>query len=90
MRKTQQPCIAENINEEVPIYFKKKKANQKRRRLEKHELIKKHRKELVKIFGDAVFSTGWPMSRREIKEALGLKEDENEIEFEAIGELMNE
>jgi hypothetical protein len=43
----------------------------------------------VEIYGDAVFRRGWPISRKEIKEALGLKEEENEV-FENIGELMNE
>lgn len=42
-REEIKPNIATSLNEEIPIYFKKKKANQKRRRLEKHELIKKHK-----------------------------------------------
>ena len=70
----------------MPEYFRKKKENQKRRRQEKHELIKKHKKELEKIFGDAVFQSGWPISRKEIKLALGIYE-EDEVK---VGETMTE
>jgi len=35
----------------IPVYFQKKKASQKRRRLEKHLLIKKHKKRLYEIYG---------------------------------------
>lgn len=56
----------------------KKKERQKKRRQEKHELIKSNRKALVDIFGDAVFKSGWPISRKEIKLALGLKEEEHD------------
>ena len=48
------------------------------RRREKHELIKNNRKALVAIFGDAIFKRGWPVSRKEIKLALGLKEEEHD------------
>ena len=74
------PDLANKLVKEVPAYFKKKKANQKRRRLEKHELIKKNRKALVEIFGDAVFKSGWPISRKEIKEALGIQEEGEKVE----------
>ena len=53
-------------------YYKRKKEKQKIRRKEKHELIKNNRKALVEVFGDAVFKRGWPISRQEIKFALGL------------------
>jgi hypothetical protein len=52
------------VKEEVPLYFQKKKASQKRRRLEKHELIKKNVKALYEIYGEAIYRTGWPVSRR--------------------------
>ena len=41
-------------------------------------MIKSNRKALVEIFGDAVFKSGWPISRKEIKLALGLKEEEHD------------
>ena len=59
----------------VSDYYKKKKLRQKARRKEKHELIQSNRKALVEIFGDAVFKRGWPISRKEIKLALGIKEE---------------
>jgi hypothetical protein len=65
-RKESKPNLAENVLEEAPIYFQKKKASQKRRRLEKHELIKKNVKALYEIYGEAIYNTGWPVSRREI------------------------
>jgi hypothetical protein len=49
------PLISDKLVEDVPLYFQKKKANQKRRRQEKHELIKKNRRALVDLFGNAVF-----------------------------------
>lgn len=57
----------------TPVYFQKKKASQKRRRLEKHNLIKKNRRALIEIYGAAIFQQGWPVSRKEIKAALGIK-----------------
>jgi hypothetical protein len=45
----------------TPEYFLKKKANQKRRRQIKHELIKKNRKALMQIYGAAIFQTCWPV-----------------------------
>lgn len=74
------PDLVTNLDKVVPDYFRKKKDSQKRRRLEKHELIKKNRKELVKIFGNAIFESGWPISRQEIKQALGIKEEVENIE----------
>lgn len=65
-RKKVEPEIVEKVNEEIPLYFRKKKASQKRRRQEKHELIKKNRKRLYEIYGEAIYSRGWPISRREI------------------------
>lgn len=87
-RKESKPNLAEDLKEEAPLYFQKKKASQKRRRLEKHELIKKHVKALYEIYGEAIYRTGWPVSRREIMEALGIKE-EREVELGGISELMN-
>lgn len=46
-KKDKEPIISEVLKEPLPLYFQKKKANQKRRRQEKHELIKKNRKALV-------------------------------------------
>jgi hypothetical protein len=71
----------------IPEYFKKKKAHQKERRKEKHELIKANRAKLVEIFGDAIFKRGWPVSRKEIKDALGLKEEEHDKEA-FLGEFL--
>ena len=82
------PELTKQLRQEVPEYFKKKKASQKRRRQEKHELIKKNRKELVKIFGNAIFRSGWPVSREEIKHALGIKEELNKIE--ELGDFMEQ
>lgn len=65
-RKKVEPEIVEKVNEEIPLYFRKKKASQKRRREEKHELIKKNRKRLYEIYGEAIYSRGWPISRKEI------------------------
>lgn len=59
----------------ITEYFRKKKKNQRRRRKEKHQLIKAHKKELAQIFGDAIFQVGWPVSRSEIKLALGIEEE---------------
>jgi hypothetical protein len=65
----------------LPEYFRKKKANQKRRRLEKHNLIQANKEALLALFGDVVFSKGWPISRKEIKLALGIKEEDHEKEI---------
>jgi hypothetical protein len=72
-RKEKPPTI-ETVLDVTPEYFRKKKANQKRRRLEKHNLIKKNRRALIEIYGSAIFQRGWPVSRKEIREALGIKE----------------
>lgn len=74
-------------NQNIPDYFKKKKASQKRRRKEKHELIKANRSQLVSIFGDAIFQRGWPVSRKEIKLALGITEEEPEIDLQEFIKL---
>ena len=74
------PDLVTNLTKTIPEYFRKKKDSQKRRRQEKHELIKKNRKELVKIFGNAIFERGWPISRQEIKQALGITEDREKVE----------
>jgi hypothetical protein len=74
------------LKEPIPLYFQKKKANQKRRRQEKHELIKKNKKALKEIFGNAIFRQGWPISRKEIKIALGIEETNNVVE--QLGEFM--
>jgi hypothetical protein len=63
-------------NKSLPEYFRKKKASQKRRRQEKHEMIKANRKALVQLFGDAVFQSRWPVSRKEINLALGIEEED--------------
>lgn len=68
---------------DIPVYFQKKKANQKRRRQEKHELIKKNRKALYLIFGNTIYRSGWPISRKEIKTALGITDDQP-IEAESV------
>ena len=73
MRVVLKPTIAKEVDD-TPLYFKKKKANQKRRRQIKHELIKKNRKALVQIYGDAIFQRGWPVGIKEIKAALGIEE----------------
>ena len=70
----------------MPLYFQKKKANQKRRRQEKHELIKKNKKALRSIFGNAIFRKGWPVSRKEIRMALGIEEPSSAVE--QLGEFM--
>lgn len=62
------------VHKSTPLYFLKKKACQARRRKEKHQLIKDNKDDLVEIFGDAIFKSGWPVSRKEIKFALGIKE----------------
>jgi len=41
-------------------------------------MIKCNRKALEEIFGDAIYRRGWPISRKEIKLALGLKEEKHE------------
>lgn len=46
-KKDKEPVISEVLKVPLPLYFQKKKANQKRRRQEKHELIKKNKKALA-------------------------------------------
>lgn len=75
-------------HKETPLYFIKKKASQVRRRKDKHKLIKDNKEALVKIFGDAIFKSGWPVSRKEIKFALGIKEEDHGKEI-SLAEFMN-
>lgn len=74
----------------LPEYFRKKKDNQKRRRLERWTLIESNKETLLEIFGKVIFSKGWPVSRRDIKLALGLNpdNDEDDENREAFGEFM--
>jgi len=44
--KERESVLVHKLHPTVPDYFRKKKDSQKRRRLEKHELIKKNRKVL--------------------------------------------
>lgn len=78
---------ATTLETPVPIYFQKKKASQKRRRQEKYQLIKQHKKRLVEIYGTAVFNRGWPITRKEILASLGLT-DKNQEPFEEVGTFM--
>ena len=70
---------------QVPLYFQKKKESQKRRRQEKHELIKKNRKALLKIFGTRIFRKGWFISRKEILEALNYSEPSSSVQQQLQG-----
>jgi hypothetical protein len=54
------PTISKEVDA-TPLYFQKKKASQKRRRLEKHNLIKANRKVLEEIYGEAIYQRGWPI-----------------------------
>ena len=42
----------------------------------------------MKIFGDAIFEKGWPISRKEIREALDMKEEDPMDKVQGVAELM--
>ena len=66
----------------LPEYFRKRKDNQKRRRKEKHELIESNKETLAQIFGKAIYQKGWPVSRKDIKLALGIDPDKDEDDMQ--------